>query len=335
MVSGNTNYNGAIWTRQSRKICRIVNFFTSTFYVFLIKPALFAGSFGKVQPAQFFRGHALPSQLPQAQSVMPFRQSFAFVIQHQRAVKKKRHHQTQRAIKQNLTRRADQQIRPAHNFRNPHRRVVHDACKLIRRHIITAPDHKIAKVFSRDEFLLATIPVGEGNNFAIRHAKTPAEFPAPDFRLSIMPAGAGINRLVIVVRVRRTRGNLDIFARASAGIDEISGAQFLQRGAVKIHPFTLVVWRKRAANIRPFAPLKTKPVQICEHRIHKLHLETRGVQILVPQNQDAATGAGALLRRPECSRVTEVQIARRRWREPAPVWRTGSCNWRIHGGNKQ
>ena len=99
------------------------------------------------------------------------------------------------------------------------------------------------------------------------------------------PARSGINRLVIVVRVRRARGGLDVLARTGAGINEIAGAQLFQRGAVKIHPLALIVRRKRPADVRAFAPFKTEPAQILQHRVHKFHLVARGVQIFVAQNQ--------------------------------------------------
>ena len=145
-----------------------------------------------------------------------------------------------------------------------------------------------------------------------------------------VPAGSGINRLVIVVRVRRAGGGLDVLARAGAGINEISGAQFFQRGAVKIHPLALVVRRKWPADVRAFAPFKTEPAQVFKHRVHKFHFEARGVQIFVAQNQIAAVRARAFLRGPERPRMAEMQMARRRRRKPAAIFRIGICELRIH-----
>ena len=93
--------------------------------------------------------------------------------------------QPERAINQNLPRRADQQIRAAHDFGDPHRRIVHDARELICRNIVVPPDHKIAKILSGDKSLFATIFVREGNRFAVGNAETPTEFLTCDFGFAI------------------------------------------------------------------------------------------------------------------------------------------------------
>ena len=259
------------------------------------------------------------AEFPQTQSIVTFGQPPALFVQHQFTMKKFRRCQTKRAIKQNLPRRAHEQIRTAHGFGNLHRRIIHDARELIRRNVVMPPNDKIAKIFSGGEFLFATISVRERNRFAVRNAKAPTEFTIDDFGFTILTASARINRLV-TFRVRSGRGLLDVFARTSAGINEISGAQFFQRGAKKIHPLALIVRREFSANIRSFAPLKSKPAQVFEHRRNKFHFEARGVQIFVPQNQFAAVRPRAFLRDPECPRVAEMHITRRRRREASAIF---------------
>ena len=125
---------------------------------------------------QLSRRDSPAPQCPQCQRIVPFRQPLAVFVTHQLAVEKFRRRKTKRAIQQNLPRGADEQIRAAHDFGNVHRRIVHRARKLIRRHAVAAPDDKIAKVFSGDELLRAKIFIVKGNGFAIRHAEAPRKF---------------------------------------------------------------------------------------------------------------------------------------------------------------
>ena len=252
---------------------------------------------------------------------MTFGQPFTFFIQHQFAMKKFRRRQTQRTIKQNLPRRAHEQIRAAHNFGNFHRRVVNDTSKLIRRNIIVPPDDEIAKIFSGDEFLFTKISICERNRFTVGNAKAPVEFGRWEIgvgRWKFCPTSAGINRLV-TFRVRRSHGLLDVSARAGAGINEIPRAQFFQTVAIKFHPPALIVRRELPADVRSFAPFKTEPAQVFNHFRDEFHFETRRVQIFISQNQFAADFSRALLCDPKSFRVTEVQITRRRWREASAI----------------
>ena len=113
---------------------------------------------------------------------MPFGQPLAALVAHQFAVEKIWRRQIQGAIQQNLARGADEQIRSAHHLGDLHRRVVHGARKLIRRHVVVPPHNEIAKIFSSDKLLPAAISVRERNGFAVRHTKTPGE---ADCRLGV------------------------------------------------------------------------------------------------------------------------------------------------------
>ena len=120
--------------------------------------------------------------------------------------------------------------------------------------------------------------------------------------------------------MRRAGGRPDVLARTGAGIDETAGLQSFQRGAINVHPLALIVRRERPAAIRAFLPFKAKPSQILDHGRDKFHFVAGGIQILVPQNQRAAIFPRPLLRRPKCPRVAEMQIARRRRREPPAIF---------------
>jgi len=93
----------------------------------------------------------------------------------------------------------------------------------------------------------------------------------------------------------------------------------LHRGQVKLAPLALAIGSERSAAIRPFLPFKAEPLQVFEHGADKLQLETLGVQVFVTQHQHAAARLGALLGNPECARVAQVQVARRRRREAAAI----------------
>jgi len=81
----------------------------------------------------------------------------------------------ERAIQQYLPGGADEQVLPANNLGNLHGRIIDHAGQLVCGHIVAAPDDKIAEVFAGGETLFAKISVHEGDGFAVRHAKTPAE----------------------------------------------------------------------------------------------------------------------------------------------------------------
>ena len=117
------------------------------------------------------------AQLPQAQGIMPFRQPNTRGIRHDGTMIKRRRRPTERAIQQQLPRRAHQQIRATHDFRDLHRGIIHHARELIRRHVIRAPHHEIPKIPSRNKLLRTEISVHETYRFAVRHAKPPAKFP--------------------------------------------------------------------------------------------------------------------------------------------------------------
>ena len=81
----------------------------------------------------------------------------------------------ERAIQQDLPRGAHEQIRPTHDFRDLHLRIIHHARELISRNVIIAPDHEVAEIFARDKSLFAEIFIMKGDAFTIRNAETPGK----------------------------------------------------------------------------------------------------------------------------------------------------------------
>src|SRR5262249_35088223 len=138
-------------------------------------------------------------------------------------------------------------------------------------------------------------------------------------RVTFRSARSRVNRLVIIFRVRRASGGLDVFARTRARINEAAGDQFIQRGSIEFVAFTLVVGCEWPAGVRALLPLEAEPFQVLDHPADELRFATGAVEVFVPQNQSAAMGACAFLRRPECARVSQVQVTCRRRSEATAV----------------
>ena len=65
------------------------------------------------------------------------------------------------------------EIRPAHDLRHSHLRVIDDARELIARHVVFPPHEEVAEVPPSDRTLHAATCVHENDLLAIRHAKAP------------------------------------------------------------------------------------------------------------------------------------------------------------------
>lgn len=81
--------------------------------------------------------------------------------------------QTEPSIQKQLPRSGLEQICAAHNFGDPHFCVVDSCRQLIRGHIVSPPNHEIAKVTAGGEVLLAEMKVIKSNRLAIGHTKAP------------------------------------------------------------------------------------------------------------------------------------------------------------------
>ena len=95
--------------------------------------------------------------------------------------------------------------------------------------------------------------------------------------------------------------------------------KLLQGLAVKRETLLLIVRREWAADIRAFLPVKTKPMQILDHRRDKIEMPSCRIEVVVAQNQFSPGRPGAFLRDPKRTRMTEVKIPGGRGREPPPV----------------
>ncbi len=207
---------------------------------------------------------------------MPLRQPHPCLISYQIAVIKIRHRQPQRPKQQNLPRRGLQQIRPAHNFRNFHRRIIHHNRQLIGRNIIPPPNNKISKIAPCDQPLRPQMQIRKTNLLAIRHAKPPvrtwnggrlvrpARAKPSGPRQGTRPALPRIHRLIIPLIRRRSRLRY-ILPRTGARINKSRLAQSPPRLQIMPAPLALRVRPKRPSAIRPLAPLDPQPAQVVEH----------------------------------------------------------------------
>lgn len=134
-----------------------------------------------------------------------------------------------------------------------------------------------------------------------------------------MPTSPGIHRFVFS-RVWRGEGAQHILPGTSTREEQAVGAKPLKSGAIERQSLALRIWRVRTAAVGAFLPANAKPAQILEHRADKLGATTGTVEIVVTKDELPLLRSGPLMRGPKSTRVPEVQVTRRRWREAAAIW---------------
>lgn len=234
-------------------------------------------------------------------------------------MKELRHGFVQSAIEQELPGGGLQEVLAPDNLSDLHRAVIGNHRQLIGRDVVMAPNHEISKISSRDEFLGTVAPIVEANSFSIRDAKTPVD-PGGVRQVGqfVFATGARVDRIGFAC-VRRLRRSQHILAGAGAWVNETAGAQLFEHLPVSRFSLALGVRTEWTTPLRAFIPFKPKPTQIVIHCSHELRFATVAIQVFVSQDQNAALGAGTLLRGPERSGMAEMQVPGRRWGEPASV----------------
>ncbi len=124
-------------------------------------------------------------------------------------------------------------------------------------------------------------------------------------------AGAGVKGLVTLAMGRAGRRQ-HIAARAITRVNVSPVPQLFPRGEINLAPLALHIRRMRSAQIRPFIPAQTKPVEILHDRRAKFRSATLRIEVFDPEHQVTTRGAGAFLRPPESDRMPDVQVASRR-----------------------
>jgi hypothetical protein len=112
------------------------------------------------------------------------------------------------------------------------------------------------------------------------------------------------------VFVRGLRGLGEVAARAGAGVGEAGGEELLHRSAVEGQTVALAEFG---------VPGEAEPVEVFFHCGGELGAGTLGVEVFVAEVEQAASGAGAIVRDGEGAGVAEVEIAGRRGGETADV----------------
>jgi hypothetical protein len=138
----------------------------------------------------------------------------------------------ERLIEQQLPRGRGQKIRASHDFRDPHRGVVHRDRQLIGREIVLPPDDKIAEIGSGKKGLRTMMGVDEGDSSAVGNAEAPAAAGGGcDGRGGFVPAGAGIDGFLLDGMGSRERSE-HVLSRANARIEKAAGEELFEGRAV-------------------------------------------------------------------------------------------------------
>ena len=248
---------------------------------------------------------------------MAFGEPPAIFIGQQLAVKKGRRRPFQRAVEQQLPRGTHEQIGAANDLGYSHGRIIRHTGELIRRNIVRPPDHEIAKIPAGDESLGPEMLIVKFNFLPVRDPEAPGILIPAGGRHGPPATGAGIDGFIIAMG--GGYGGLNIFAGAGAGINPIVRAQRFQSGAIRIHPFTLIIGTEMPAAIRTLLPVQAKPAQIFDHSRNEFGPAAGAIQILVSQYQNATVLARPFLRSPESARMAKMHKAGRRRGEPPAI----------------
>ena len=173
------------------------------------------------------------------------------------------------------------------------------------------PDHEIPKVPPRHKRLRAKVTIQKGNGVPIRHPKTPVDPGARRNRLTDLfgvrrAAGAGVNRFLLA-GVGRGQGLEDVLPGTPTGVNRSGIAKPGEGAAVTGESLALAIRCEGTAAVRTFLPVQTEPAQV-QHGGGELRTGAASIEILVPQDQHAAGGPGALAGDPEGAGVAQVQV---------------------------
>jgi hypothetical protein len=252
---------------------------------------------------------------------VPFREPLARRILDQFGVIESRRAQTQRAIDQQLPKCGEEQIRAANYFTDLHRRVIRNYRQLISRHVVFSPNNEIAEIPSGGRALRSKALIDELQRLRIRHTKTPVvprgRIEVAD-RSTLRPAGSWINWLLVFM-VRRAGGLKDITPRTGAGIKQRRVPQDLPGGQIGLASFTLDVRRERPANVRSLFPSQSKPMKVFDDGLPELRPASIAIQIFDSENELSIGLSSTFLCMPERDRVADMQKARRRRGDAAPI----------------
>jgi len=122
----------------------------------------------------------------------------------------------------------------------------------------------------------------------------------------------------------------EVFAGATAGIDESAFEELAPRGEVVVVALALRVRRARAADVGAFMPADSKPMQIFDCGFCVDGAAAVGIEVFHAQDQGAVRCAGSLGGGEEGARVADVQVACGRRGEAASVARLFRASKLFH-----
>ena len=132
-------------------------------------------------------------------------------------------------------------------------------------------------------------------------------------------AGPGVDRPIVARAVRRVDRPRDLRAGTEARVDPLLHPERLQR--------SIVEGRALALHHRLLVEVEAEPLHVRQERLHRSRTEPRPVQILDPEEEGAALGAGpepAEQRRPG---IAQVELAGRAGSEAAAM--LGGAHQRV------
>jgi hypothetical protein len=199
--------------------------------------------------------------------------------------------------------------------------IISDDSELVRGNIVPSPNDEIAKVPPSGETLRPKVQVFERDLLSIWNAKTPVHsrrsFKTP--RIGSAAAFPRINRFVIQI-IRSACRLRQLLPRTAARINESAIAKEFPRRQMDFPPFTLRVRRMRPAAVRPFVPANAQPAQVFVHRGNKFWTASIGIEVFVPKHENAVRLLRPIRRNQKSTRMSEMEKARWRWRDPSAIY---------------
>ena len=127
--------------------------------------------------------------------------------------------------------------------------------------------------------------------------------------------------------MRRAQRRCQIFPRTPARIDKSALNQLSPRSQVVVVSQALRIGTTRTADIRPFIPIDSEPVQVLVSRFDILAPAAVGIKVLHAHHKDAVSLARPLPRCIESTCVSRMQKSRRRRSKPPAILRLRQSNF--------
>src|SRR5271169_1211649 len=173
------------------------------------------------------------------------------------------------------------------------------------------------------------VQIYEVHFFAIRNAEAPVDSCrfGEGGGIAAMAATSWVDGLIVPI-VGGAGCLREVFARAGAGINGSSVAQFSPRFEVVGPALALHIGTVVPAAIWAFGPADAEPLEVFDHRACELCSRALRIEIFVAENQGAPVVERTLVGDPESAGVSDVEKTGRRGGETTAI-RGGRCHSRI------